>query len=262
MKTMKVLVSLLLLGSSVASHVAQQFDSLPEDQALWGRMLFSMSMMSTGNGRGLTLSPTVDIGEAFCGNGVLEEGEECDGENGIGETPFQCGPYAFCNNDCKCEFPHKACIDRTGAVHHGHQCHGFVEDGTHTCCTGQDDGQDLCHECGGCQTNVAITPHCCADSECGNDDICCPIDVFGQRTSICLDSSHGKLGDPCSPDECSLVDIASGVEECLNCSKCLDSTCGGGSLSECHECRNACFRGSKNGPVLTRTNALRGASSR
>jgi hypothetical protein len=43
----------------------------------------------------------------------------------------------------------------------------------------------------------------------------------------------------------------------------LDDTCGSKSSDNCAECRNACFRGSKNGPVMNQrreTRALRGAN--
>ena len=205
-----------------------------------------------------TPAPTPALGEHFCGNGEIEPGEECDAPGSApGDVPFQCSPYEFCNDECKCEFPQGACIDRTGVVMHGHECEGFIPEGPHTCCRGHD-GQDLCHECGGCRTKVAITPSCCEkESACDDDDICCPIDIAGERVKICLDSSHGQLGDACSPQLCSPQDIGDGIDDCQNCVQCLDDTCGGDKLDDCPECRNTCFHGSKNSPAVGRRREIR-----
>jgi len=222
-----------------------------------------------------TPAPTPDLGEAFCGNGIIEPGEECDGPGSIGEAPYECGPYSFCNDKCLCEFPEGACIDRTGVVFQGHECVAFE---TRACCDGGD-GFNLCQSCSDCQNEVAITPQCCVDdgiADCGEEDICCPISAFGKDVKICLDSSQGVLGDPCSPDLCSAEDLDSEVNECQNCINCLESTCTeytyclendensscvpsflGGALNSCEQCQNACFRGSKNGPVVRRS--LRGS---
>lgn len=290
----------LLVGHSFIVNA----NTLPEDETYWGRELLQLSSMSHSMSFSMSMSfslsmmpdwesgpereilewpspaPTPELGEHFCGNGIIEAGEECDDALGgdIGGAPYECGPYSFCNNQCQCEFPERGCLDRAGVVFPGHFCVTFG--GPHACCTGPD-GQDLCHECNSCQKNVALSAKCCmADgvTECGEDDICCPMHLFGADVNICLDKSHGALGDPCSPELCDAESLESEADKCQNCANCLSSVCAeytdclqnndvsscipeflGGSLESCEQCHNACYKGSKNGPTMVMRRSLRGS---
>lgn len=153
-------------------------------------------------------------GGSFCGNGVLNEGEECDGTN---LDDWRCQDLGYVGGELgctvECVLDESECYTSdcgNGILEEGEACESQDLNGE-TCAslTGLQDGElqchscafdtSLCHECGNnlCEVQAETTTECPSDCEWvvidGGDNHSCGVRVTGEVH--CWGSNeHGQLG--------------------------------------------------------------------
>jgi len=157
-----------------------------------------------------------DACEGGCGNGIREDGEECDTDDFGGQS---CGDFGFDGGDLHCT---DQCIIDTGACS---ECgNGFVETG---------------EECDGADLAGAS----CSDLGCGGGSpsctVSCTLDYAGcTDCPVCDDDGLCEDGEDCSscPNDCIQGDGA----------VCGDGVCDAADGEDCRSCPDDC-RGQQNG---------------
>ncbi|HOE82571.1 MAG TPA: hypothetical protein PK329_06375 [Myxococcota bacterium] len=191
---------------------------------------------------GCTLEP-VD-----CGNGEIDDGEQCDGEALNGQT---CANHGFAGGDlgctAACQFDTSGCtvslVDcGNGEIDDGEQCDGEEFDGK-TCATQGFDGGDL-----GCTSTCQFdTSACfvCGDGKVGGNERCDGDDLNNQTcTSQGFDGGQLRCTIDCQFDTSACVVCGDGRvgagEECdsanLNGHDCVSQGFDGGRLACTADC--------------------------
>ena len=138
----------------------------------------------------------VGIGSAVCGNGVVEEGEDCDPEN---PSPGDC-----CSDTCQFETPGTACAsDNNVCTNDTCDAAGACQ---HVANTATCDDANACTTNDQCQGGTCVggaPPNCndgngCTDDSCNSSSGC----VHTNNTASCSDGNACTLNDHCSAGHC------------------------------------------------------------
>ena len=192
-----------------------------------GRGTLFLGMLSMGLLLGCRFDPVARVGrtEGVCGNGTLESGEECDGQD-LGDETCQGLGYDFgtlaCSPDCT--------FDRSDCGSNNPECGNGLVEGNESC-----DGTDLdnqtCQDLGFAGGTLACAPDCSFDtngcSMCGNGVVDPGEDCDGSNLNgeSCLTQGFdgGTLG--CN-------DTCDGYDTTL----CFTNLCGNGVVDPGEDC--------------------------
>ena len=177
----------------------------------------------------------------YCGNNVIDDGEDCDGDNLGGQTcvglGFDSGVLA-CTDTC--EFDTSGCVAPlcgNGVIDHGEDCDGDNLDG------------QTCVDLGFVGGDLACTDACefdtsgCIATLCGNGIIDegeqCDGTNLGGQTCVDLGFAGGVLGctDDCMLDTslCDPILLCDDHPDCDDCAACADDTECAAELTACND---------------------------
>ena len=157
--------------------------------------------------------------EARCGDGVVDDGEECDDGGESAACDVDC-TFAECGDETlnitageDCEPPDGKCCD--GSCHFEPDdtpCRNdFYCDGAETCQSGQCvDGPDPCIDMDHCDEDGDRCLSCIDDAECVDDNPCtedaCILNICVHTTipgcQVCVSGDECEDGNPCTDDVC------------------------------------------------------------
>ena len=194
----------------------------------------SVTLVSVDKGdirQGITdpFAPPSQDNCSVCGNGIIEEGEECDGGGCCTETCDYVDNGTFCDDGDACTQTDE-CFD--GA------CVGTVS----VLCQ---EASDQCYDAGTCDPATEVCPNpptllngiaCDDGNSCTTNDTCQNGTCIG--TPIVCDDDNVCTSDECVDGECFFTNNTNPCEdgsECTTDDFCEDGTCQSGPLLDCDD---------------------------
>jgi len=171
----------------------------------------------------------VDIVLSYCGDGTVDDGEECD-------AGVQNGKESCCTSDCRIADAKVVCRPERGPCDRRELCTGRSA----SC------GRDLLVP-PGTPCRAAVGP-CDAEEVCTGTSVECPVDQVQPAGAVCASD-----GNPCTVDRCDGVgtscrhvpgNVGVACDDgrfCTVAETCqVDGTCGGGGLRDCGPANDPC----------------------
>ncbi|MBR4986193.1 MAG: hypothetical protein IKY83_10710 [Proteobacteria bacterium] len=183
---------------------------------------------------GIDSSGCVCQSKPICGDGKIDAGEECDGNNLGGAT---CSAVGKCGKPtCKqCKIDMNSCSAcntcGNGKIDAGEECDGANLGGA-TCSAVGKCGQPTCNQC------MIDMNSCTACNTCGNGKIDAGVECDGTNLGAATCSTVGKCGKP-TCKQCKID-----MNSCTAC-----STCGDGKIDAGEECDGDNFGGATCGAM-------------
>ncbi|HEV8324180.1 MAG TPA: hypothetical protein VG389_21355 [Myxococcota bacterium] len=195
----------------------------------------------------------------FCGDGVRDPGESCDGKDLGGES---CATLGLAGGPLGCSIGE--CVFDTSSCTGGGGCGDGICNGGETCSTCAADcgtccGNGICSGTETCSTCPSDCGACCGNGVCGGGETCssCPGDC-GACGPVCGDfsCSGGETCTSCPTDcgSCCGNGVCTGGETCSTCPSdcgscapfCGDFTCNGTETcstcpGDCGTCAGSCL---------------------
>ena len=186
-----------------------------------------------------------DSSEPVCGNGILEQGEECD-SNQLGETV--CNDLGYAGGDLGCT---AQCTFDTTECTGGEQCgDGVVDAGEE--CDGQSLGGESCGSLGFDGGDLLCTDGCAFDTAGCCDDACQALgesQCVNETVEVCVENADGclewQVDEDCAATDLQCVEDSDGAFCAATCSDECDASgdqqCDGALIEICEQGNDGCL---------------------
>lgn len=214
-KTLLIIVSLLAVSCSPTPQVTQDEEvgglhqkcapsGTCRDELVCNEFFICVEDVNTNNTNNTNnVNNTNNTNNVnLCGNGVIDDGEVCDGTNLTGETCESQGHYEpgvlRCSSDCL-SFDTGLCAGT---------CGDGIQQSTHEMCDGTDLGFMTCKTQGfssgevSCNNDCTVNTDLCECESCGEEDVCYDLQSDVEHCGSCWIACDTGGGETCGEGQC------------------------------------------------------------